>query len=172
MWWTDDSKNKENGPFLTHEDTYLSEDFLFYCYWAEKEGIHNVLRHCRLAKSNQFLHTHTHTHTHGHSVVFYVTSLTLLCLFVSLVLVFYWVCYRRIFISTTEQSRAPSQQSQLHLNVTVNLCACVYDPLWCLFHFISVSLSLHFRSEILNVPGFKKQQHLIDQDPARALISV
>lgn len=81
--------------------------------------------------------------------------LCLLCLFVSLVLVFYWVCYRRVFISTTEQSAVPAESTSFERHSEF-VCMCLNHSDVC-FHLKSVPLSFHFRSEILNVLGFKKK---------------
>ncbi len=150
-----DSKNKENGPFLPREALIYLKTFCFYCYWAEKESIHNVLRHCRLAKSNQFLHTHTHTDI---VVLFFRLRplplkhfLCLLCLFVSLVLVFYWVCL--YFHDRAE--RRPSRVNFIWTSQWI--CVHVSEPLWCLFPFEISSTLISLRSEILNVQGFKKK---------------
>lgn len=140
--------------------TYLSEDFLFYCYWAEKGSIHSVLRHCRLAKSNQFLHTHTYTER----VVLFFRLRPLLSL------TFMFICFSctRVLLSLLSlclyfhdrAERRPSRVNFIWTSQWICVNVCLNHSDVC-FHLKSVSLSFHFRSEILNVPGFKKKKNIL-----------
>lgn len=115
-------------------------------------------------------------HTHGHRVVLFF-RLRPLPFYVYLFLLY--SCFIEFVIVASlfpRQSRAECRPSRVNFIGTshwicVHLCLNHSDVC---FHFISVSLSFHFRSEILNVPGFKKNNKILSifQDSSRALISV
>ncbi len=151
------SKNKENGPFLPREALIYLKTFCFIVIELKREHS-QFLRHCRLAKSNQFLH-HTHTHTHTDIVVLFLGYVpypkTLFSVFYVYLFLLYSCFIEFVFISTTEQSAVPAESTSFERHSEF-VCMCLNHSDVC-FHLKSVPLSFHFRSEILNVLGFKKK---------------
>ncbi len=178
VWWTDDSKIKRMALSSRMRHLFIWRlSLLLLLSW--KGGHSQCFETLQTSKEQSIsaqTHTHTHhTHTHTHTDIVLFFRLRPLPFYVYLFLLYScfieFVIVASLFPRQSRAERRPSRVNFIWTSQWICVHVCLNHSDVC-FHFISVSLSFHFRSEILNVPGFKKQQHLIDQDPARALISV